>query len=100
MKRIFFGFVWFVVLSLGGLVLGGAIVGGIAGANVGSKNFSEAVSKGHDAGHAAGSEFGRKYGGVIILGALALSIVGTATGVLPGTKKRKQADKSAEHDQT
>ena len=88
MKRFAFGFVWFVVLSLAGFIGGGAIAGVIAGSKVNAAGFSEGYAKGERVGHAAGAEFGRKYGGIVLLGALAVSIVGTATGVLPGTKKK------------
>lgn len=88
MKRYVFGVIWFIVFSFGGLFLGGAIVGGIAGAQVEAGGISEAAAKGHQAGHAAGAEFGRKYSGLIFLGALVLAVAGTATGVLPGTRKK------------
>ena len=85
MKRFMFGVVWFVVFWRGPSVICGVIVGGSAGA--GTSNAQE----GYDAGRAAGQEFGRKYGALILLGSLGLSILGTATGILPGTKKRKDA---------
>ncbi|MET0332910.1 MAG: hypothetical protein ABW190_01460 [Rhizobacter sp.] len=88
MKRIFFGIVWFLVLGFGGLVLGGAVVGAMAGSQVNATNMSDGYTKGQQAGEVAGAEFGRKYAGVILIGALVISVVGTATGVLPGTKKK------------
>lgn len=92
MKRVFFGFVWFVFLAFGGIVIGSAIAGGIAGAQVEAQSVGDAYKKGEAVGSAAGAEFGSKYGNMILLGSLALSIVGTGTGVLPGTKARRKAD--------
>lgn len=92
MKRIVFGVVWFVALSLAGLIGGGAIAGAIAGSKVSATNFSDGYAKGEEVGHVAGAKFGQKYGSVILLGALVLSVAGTAAGVLPGTKKKKPSE--------
>ena len=88
MKRIFFGIVWFVIISLGCLIGGGAIAGAIAGSEVTAGSVQEGYAKGQQVGQVAGAEFGRKYSGLIFLGALVASIAGTATGVLPGTKRK------------
>ncbi|TAJ91554.1 MAG: hypothetical protein EPO31_15270 [Gammaproteobacteria bacterium] len=90
MKRAAFGFLWFLVIWFGTLVIGGAVVGSAAGSGMEATSMSEAFSKGQEAGAAAGAEFGRKYGGVIFLGALVISIGGTILGILPGTKSRKK----------
>lgn len=90
MKRILFAVVWFVVFAFGGLILGSVVAGAIAGSQVNATTVSEGYAKGQLAGEAAGAEFGRKYSGAILLGALVISIAGTAVGVLPGTKKRKE----------
>ncbi len=91
MKRALFWFLWFVALTLGGLTIGGSIVGAIAGSQVQATSISDGYKKGHDVGAVAGAEFGRDYAGLILLGALVLSIAGTAFGVLPGTKPRKKS---------
>lgn len=88
MKRILFGIIWFVVLTLVGFIGGGAIAGAIAGSQISATSFSEGAAKGGQVGRVAGAKFGQKYGGLVILGVLVVSIVGTATGVLPGTKKK------------
>ena len=88
MKRVAFGFVWFLVLWFGTLLLCGMIVGGIAGSKVKAGSASEGFERGQVAGQQAGEEFGRKYGSVILLGALVISIGGTAAGILPGTRRK------------
>jgi hypothetical protein len=56
----------------------------------GSKNPQNAAV----AGARASSEAVGKYWLFIFLGACAIGVVGTATGVLPGTRKKVQAKKS------
>ena len=82
MRRLVMGFVWFVVLYFGILGAGSAIVGSTA--RSGGKNIEQGVL----AGHTGGEEFGRKYGTLILLVAIGGAALGTATGRLPGTKRR------------
>jgi hypothetical protein len=89
MKRVFFGFVWFLILWFGTAMVGGMVVGGIAGSQVKAGSASEGFEKGQAAGHQAGVEFGRKYGSMIVLGALVVSIGGTVAGILPGTRPKQ-----------
>ena len=89
MKRIVFGILWFVVFSFGGLILGSGIAGGIAGSKTQATSAAEGYEQGKELGTVAGREFGQKYGTAIFIGALVLSVAGTATGFLPGTKSRK-----------
>ncbi|WP_255990929.1 hypothetical protein [Chitinolyticbacter albus] len=88
MKRVFFGVICFVVFAFGGLVVGGAIAGAIAGSKVKAVGLADGFAKGEQVGYAAGAEFGQKYGGIVLIGALVLSVIGTATGFLPGTKRK------------
>jgi hypothetical protein len=86
MRRLLVGVVWFVALWVGGLFIGGAVVGAIANATQAQPalNFHDGYANGETAGRA----FGARYGGLIMLSALGLSIVGSATGLLPGTGRR------------
>jgi hypothetical protein len=88
MKRIIFGVIWFFALFFGSFAVGGAIVGTIAGSGIEATNMSERFAKAQQAGEAAGAKFGQEYGGVILAGALVVSVFGTVFGVLPGTKKK------------
>jgi predicted phage tail protein len=93
MKRIAFGIVWFFVFWLGAGMVGGGIAGVLAQAHTSqpvsaAPTFSEGYSRGYDVGKVAGREFGRRYGALILGGALVVSIVGTATGFLPGTRRK------------
>lgn len=92
MKRIVFCIVWFVVFSVGGVMIGGAIVGGMAGSKLKVGNMSEAYAQGKQAGYTAGSEFGHQYGSRMILGAFIAAVIGSVAGVLPGTKNKPSAE--------
>ncbi len=83
MRRLVMGVVWFVVLYFGILGAGGAIVGSMTGG--GGKNLTH----GSQAGSAAGEAFTRKYGTMVLLVALGGAVLGTATGRLPGTRRKK-----------
>lgn len=81
MKRLAFGFLWFVVF----LVVGMLVLGIVAAPD--TSGYNEAVQS-YEAGYAAGHEAGQRYGKIIILGALVLSALGTFLGWLPGTRRR------------
>jgi hypothetical protein len=83
MKRVFAGLAWFILLWLGGSACSGAIVGGVAGSQVAPH---EAATAGLEAGQA----FRARYGGVLLVAALAVATVGTASRKLPGTKRRAE----------
>ena len=86
-KRIGFGVLWFVALWIGISALGGGIAGALAQArSPPPTNGAVTLVQGYATGHDAGFEFGRRYGGLIFIAALLASIIGTATGVLPGTR--------------
>ena len=87
MRRFLFGFLWFIVLTIGGFVGVGAVIGALAAARV---EPLEGFGRGYEAGRSAGEDFGRKYGALIPLGAIVISIGGSALGILPGTKRKPQ----------
>jgi hypothetical protein len=91
MKSIALGFLWFIVIWLIAAAGGGAIVGMIAEHEAAtSNNQTTTFQQGYSLGHDAGARFGQKYGGIILVGALALAVSGTVFGILPGTGRRKK----------
>jgi len=97
MRRVLFGIVWFVVFYIGGnAIVAGIVVGFSVGESASQyspppKDVSEGVAVGYKAGVPAGEAFARKYGTFFLLGALVLSVAGTAAGILPGTKPKPKA---------
>lgn len=71
LKKIGFGFIWFLVFWGGGSLLGAAIAGALAEP---------------DATDQAGIIFYDRYGIFVILGSIGLAGVGAYLGKLPGTK--------------
>ena len=82
MKRVLVAVIWFVVLSLSGL--GTAAMAGVIGSA--KARHTVHVARSSVGKIDAASESARKYGTMILLGALVLSVVGTATGSLPGAR--------------
>lgn len=89
MRKAFFGVVWFFALWLGTLFMGGAVVGSLA--TRGSPDMDAAM----EASNRAGEQFGINYGGVILLGSLAVAILGAWYGFLPGTRSKAEQDSPA-----
>ena len=85
MRKILFGFVWFVVLYF----LGCMGVGAVAGAIAGSREPNAAA--GQIAGQRAGAKGVSGNIGFIAGGALSLSILGCGAGILPGTRRRSSS---------
>lgn len=81
LRKIGFGFLWFVALSLGTFISAAFVVGAIAGA-MDPENAAAA-------GEAAGTALGENYFGHFLLVALIIAFIGSVTGWLPGTKSRK-----------
>jgi len=81
MKRFVIGVGWCFLIWLGSLMVAGGVLGAIAGASAGDP------TTGAQAGQRVGAEFGRHYGSLLLLGSIAVSVIGTATGWLPGTRR-------------
>jgi hypothetical protein len=80
MKKLLFGLLWFVVLYIA-FCMG---VGAVAGANAGSQYKNTAAAQ--KAGQIAGAKAVTENFGLIVGGALMLSILGSGFGLLPGTR--------------
>lgn len=83
LKAWFFGFCWYLIVWFG--------VGGIFAAIVGTieTRHAKTPAERYLLGKKAGAEFGRKYGPYFEIGGLVIAIIGTAAGVLPGTRYPK-----------
>ena len=86
MKRVLVAIAWFVVLSFSGL--GAAATAGVIG-SAKARHTVHAVRSSQGTADAVSEAVG-KYGTAILLGALVLSLVGTATGSLPGARRRQE----------
>jgi hypothetical protein len=88
-RRILFGTLWFVVIAVGTILIGGAIAGGAALAKNPSSGsgFREGFEDGSQVGAEAGAEFRARYRWPIFGAAAIIAAAGTAAGFLPGTKR-------------
>jgi hypothetical protein len=75
-KRVILGIGWFNIINFLLNFIGGAIVG-----------LSVGFTKTPISGAEAGIKFNQQYGVIILVVSIILAIVGTATGILPYTKK-------------
>lgn len=84
MKKVLFGFLWFVVFLAAGLMILGVL-------SAPDTSGYEGAIQSYEAGYAVGHEKGQRYGKFIMLASLALSVAGTVLGWLPGTRSRRKA---------
>jgi amino acid transporter len=84
MKKILFGMVWCVAFYF----IACGVVGGVAGAKAG-KNAGSATL-GSQRGAVAGAKAVEENHVYIIYAAIALSVLGTALSILPGTRQRNE----------
>jgi hypothetical protein len=88
-RRLLFGIFWFGLFSVALLVAGGGIAGAMAGGqnSDSSQSFHDGFDQGYQVGVVAGARFRERYGRHVLIVAALLAIGGTATGILPGTKR-------------
>ncbi len=80
MKRFLAGLGWFAVIWVGASSLGSSIAGAVAGASTNDPSLATEL------GARAGADFWLHHGSLILLAAITLSILGSVTGWLPGTR--------------
>ena len=83
-RAILFGIIWFVVLLGVSFFVTGMIVGIEAAAKEDDPEQQQAAAE------EAGRKFGERYGAYFFLGAALIAVVGSAAGILPGTKPKKR----------
>jgi UPF0716 family protein affecting phage T7 exclusion len=82
-KRVIYGLMWFAVFFIISYAIGGYIYMKTTGVVIGG-----GFQAGLEAGRAARNAYRHGYLIYIMLGSLILAIIGTASSVLPGTKKK------------
>ena len=81
-KRILWGFMWFVIIFIVSYILTGVIF-----------VFLTAGTGANQIKYEAAQAFKNNYMILFLVGSLILTIIGTVTGILPGTKKKPRAKK-------
>jgi hypothetical protein len=100
-KRVIFGLIWFAVIFIISYAIGGYIYMKTTGV-VSEGGFQAGL----EAGRAARSAYRHAYIIYITFGSLILAIIGTVSGILPGTKekaakkKKKNAKKKVRRKST
>jgi hypothetical protein len=87
-RALLFGFVWFLILWAGSLLVVGFVIGMDTASKIPlEKRNREQVRK---ESKEAAERFHTQYGVWFFLGALGIAIVGSATGILPWTKPKRR----------
>ena len=84
--RIIFGVLWFIPIYFLVNILVGGVIGAMAGAS------TTEFTVGYNSGYSASVAFFQKYGLVILLFDVLLTLVLSATGVLPWTGKYRRSE--------
>jgi uncharacterized membrane protein len=84
MRIIFMGLIWFIFFCLLSIFIAAYVIS----TNAPEEERQRGFAGGYNSETAA--ESSKKYGGTIVIGSLIVSTLGTATGVLPGTKRMKR----------
>jgi len=92
-RVVFFGFCWFLFFWF---VVGGVFAG--VSTVVAGKGANQTLDEGYASGKSYGEDLGRKYGKYFFWSSLILSVVGSATGALPGTRHKKSAQQAVAAD--
>lgn len=79
-RKIGFGFLWFIVIYMGSAMLIGAVAGAMAGVN--------SPENANEAGRLAGAAVVESIRIYLFLGAAILAFIGSAKGFLPGTRAK------------
>lgn len=91
MRRILFGLFWFGVLWLAIMVVGGGIAGAtrVTVPPPPGEGVREGERRRYDPGGEGVGEFRDRYGTLAVGIAAVLAVLGTCSGVLPGTRSRR-----------
>ena len=90
LKKIIFGLIWVIVIFIISYSIGGYIYIKTTGIAI-----SGGFQAGLEAGRAVRGAYQEAYIMYFIIGSLILAILGTITGILPGTKKKPRVKKKA-----
>jgi hypothetical protein len=88
MRKFLMGFLWFLGLWLGASMICAFILGFMA-FFAGVSGVSENAG---DSARVSAEKFGEKYGSVIMTSAMVVAVLGSAMGVLPGTRKKTKPE--------
>lgn len=88
MKRVAMGFVWFLVFCFGISPIFAPLFVAISAHDEQGASAQQSPPDTYEVSKKAS----KKFAPFIVLGSIVLAVAGTASGVLPGTKRRKKAE--------